>query len=47
MKVRASPRHDKLEAGHFFNLANLNDNLNAGRREVDAKHNVIVPKAVR
>jgi hypothetical protein len=38
--------HDELKAGHFFNLAKLNEKkMNAYRKEVDAKHNVIVRKA--
>jgi hypothetical protein len=39
--------HEELKAGHFFNLAKLNEKkMNAYRKEVDAKHNVIVRKAL-
>jgi hypothetical protein len=39
--------HNELKAGHFFNLAKLNDKkLNAYRKEVDAKNNAAVNKAV-
>jgi hypothetical protein len=40
--------HDKLKAGHFFNLAELDDKkMNLYRKELDAKHNAVVLKAVR
>jgi hypothetical protein len=39
--------HDELKAGHFFNLAKLNNKkLIAYRKEINAKHNAIVRKAV-
>jgi hypothetical protein len=39
--------HDELKAGHFFNLAKLSDKrLIAYRKEIDAKHNAILRKAV-
>jgi len=39
--------HNELKAGHFFNLAKLDDKkMNAYRKEVDAKHNAVVRKAV-
>ena len=39
--------HDELKSGHFFNLARLDDKkMDACRREVNAKHNAVVRKAV-
>lgn len=39
--------HDELKAGHFFNLSKLDERrMNAYRKEVDAKHNAIMRKAV-
>ena len=40
--------HDELKAGHFFNLAKLNEKkINAYCKEVDAKHSALVRKVVR
>jgi hypothetical protein len=40
--------HDELKAGYFFNLARLDEKkMSTYRKEVDAKHNAIVRKAVR
>ena len=40
--------HDELKAGHFFNLARLSEKkMNSFRKEVDAKQNAILRKAVR
>jgi hypothetical protein len=40
--------HNELKARHFFNIAKISDKrLNAYRKEVDAKHNAVIRKAVR
>ena len=39
--------HEELKAGHFFNLAKLDEKkMNTYRKEIDAKHNAAVRKAV-
>jgi hypothetical protein len=39
--------HDELKAGHFFNLAKLNEKtMNTYRKEVESKHNAALRKAV-
>jgi hypothetical protein len=39
--------HNELKSNHFFNLAIIDDKkLNFARKEVDAKHNAAIRKAV-
>jgi hypothetical protein len=40
--------HNELKAEHFFNLTRLSEKkINSFRKEVDAKQNIILCKAVR